>query len=233
MTMPKPYLQSPLRSWGRIGAVTLAISLFSAAAPAKATVITYNNSEKDAFFNDLKSGAYFESFSSFGGQEVASPQSFSFGGDSYTLSDGATIEYSSITGGDAQASVYPTTLQNSESLVIDFTSGNITAVGGNFFLTNNVFDPIAGGDVTATLGTGEVVTQASSASYDGEPFTGFTSTVPITSLTITGPDLEDEFVTLDSLWVGQSFEGVPEPRTWALMLGGMALLLGFRRRLRA
>ena len=231
--MKKCYTKSASKSCSRLSSAIVVIVLVAAASSAKATVITYNNSEKDAFFNDLKSGAYFESFSSYSGLSEPSGQSFSFGGDSYTLSDGATIEYSSTTGIDAQASVFPSTLTNAESLVITFTSGNVTAVGGNFFLTDDTFTPVGADSVTATLGTGETLGQPSSGTYDDEPFTGFTSTTPIASLTLTGPSVLDEFVTLDSLWVGQSFEGVPEPRSWALMLGGMALLLVSLRRARA
>ncbi len=222
----------------RVGAL-LAVGLAAAVSSAHAQVETYTG--QNSFLNSVASGAYEEGFNSFASQIVASPQAFSFGGFSYTLGvsggAGRNIYYSD--GGGTEGSVFPTTGGLSTSFVITFTSGNVTAVGGTFFDVDSNFGELASISVTATLATGQSIVLASTNDYNTEPFGGFTSDLPITSLTLTSPRSNSSRVvallSLDNLYVGRSTYAsavVPEPATWALLtLGGGALaVLGLRRR---
>jgi hypothetical protein len=200
------------------------------AQPARAQVTTYTS--QSAFINALTDPAYFESFNEFPGQNVASPQVFSFGPVGFSLNDNdpAGIFYSS--GSPDQGSVFPSVNAAPDSFVLTFT-GNVTAVGGTFFLTDLNFDSVGGFNVTATLATGENVVLMSTSSYSTQPFGGFTSTVPITSLTLTNSDGADAFVSLDNLYVSGT-AAVPEPSTWALgIIGIVALVLVGRRAAKA
>ena len=86
--------------------------------------------------------------------------------------------------------------------------------------------------MTATLSTGESIVLASTDSYSTEPFGGFVSTTPITSLTLTGTHLingQGAYISLDNLIV--SGTPVPEPTTWAQVgVGSLGLWLTARRR---
>ena len=215
-----------LRSMGSLAAAAAAICLFCSAAPIKAQVIEYD--DQDAFQNNLDSGAYFESFGMFNGDIVPEPQSFSLGGDDFTLTTagGEGIGYSSTTGvgatgSAAQASVFPSTDFSDETMTVTFGPG-ITAFSANFFLVDESYDSIPG-DVTITLSTGQSVTLSSTDNYSTQPFEGFTSDVPFDSFTITTSD-EDAFVAFDNFYLGQSDTDVPEPSAWALMLGGLGLV---------
>lgn len=197
----------------------------AATASLHAQVTTYTS--QPAFLNNLSSGAYFEGFSSFSGQALPSPQGFMGGVFSFSLSDGANNTIFYTTGSDAQGSVFATSNRVGDVFTINFTSGNVTAFGGNFFLSNGLENPDAGGNVTALLSTGQSITQASSSNYNTEPFYGFTSTAPVTSLTITGPGVAD-FVSIDNLFIGRN-TAVPEPATYVMIVGGLCALLGVQR----
>ena len=230
--MKLTFATTTLRFQACLGAVA-ALGIFGATATSHAAVTTYTS--QAAFFNALQDPAYFEGFNEFSGQVVASPQSFALGPLGFTLSDNdpAGIYYS--TGTAAEGSVFPTVNSAGESFTLTFT-GNVTAVGGTFFLTDINFTPIAGASVTATLATGQTIVLASTASYGTEPFGGFTSTTPITSLTLSAPAMNTGgtfvFNTLDNLIISGT-AAVPEPGTWALLASGGAVLLftAARRRL--
>ena len=128
-----------------------------------------------------------------------------------------------------------------ETLTVNFTSGNVTAVGGDIFTTfrwgianNNGF---ANGILDVSLNDGTTVSIMSPTNGTGlflsAPFAGFTSPGhTITSLTIT-EELPPSYggVTLGHLYVGTA---VPEPSTWSLLaLGAVALLGGSRMRRRS
>jgi len=111
-----------------------------------------------------------------------------------------------------------------QSLVITFGPG-ITAVGGNFFLSdiNDAFVPAA--PITLTLNDGTTTTYTPADTSD---FFGFTSTSALTSLTFAAP--VSNYATFDNLTVG-AVAAVPEAGTWALMAFGLAgLLLAARKR---
>jgi len=108
-----------------------------------------------------------------------------------------------------------------DPVVFTFTGNPVTAIGGNFFLTD-----ILGGfqnnvDVTIQLsdGTTETFNAASTSAYRG-----FIFTVPITSMTLP-PTVR--FHNVDNLTVGTA---VPEPTTIGLIATAGAIALVARRR---
>src|ERR1019366_7458916 len=82
--------------------------------------------------------------------------------------------------------------------------------------------------LTANGSTGSVVTPQ----YTGTAFIGFTSSTPITSVTLTGTTSE-EFPTISGVYFAPAGGGpaaVSEPSTWALaLLGGGLMVWAFRR----
>lgn len=212
----------------RLNAIAIACTI-CAASSLHAAVTTYTS--QSAFLNALQSPAYFENFNTHSGQIAPSPEIFTFGPVGFTLADGDRngIYYSSNL--PAQGSVFPEVGGPGERFVITFT-GAVTGVGGTFFLTDSAFDPVAGASLMATLATGETLVLASTNSYGTEPFGGFTSTVPITSLTLTAPFQTTNgtaaFLALDNLYVSGT-AAIPEPRTWTMILGGIGALAAMQR----
>ncbi|MGP1311073.1 MAG: hypothetical protein ACTS27_12830, partial [Phycisphaerales bacterium] len=71
-----------------------------------------------------------------------------------------------------------------DSISVDFTSGNVFAVGGNFWATDISVLP-TGTDISISLSDGTTVSYTSTGPSD---FRGFISDVAITNLTIDAPD---------------------------------------------
>jgi MYXO-CTERM domain-containing protein len=176
------------------------------AAPAMADVYT----DSASFLAAIEPGYYYNNFT--GVPTGAQPSlSYSSGGFSYTIS----------TGPGALSGLYNDTglvsTDNAQDvLYIEFTSGNVTAVGGNFWATDISFFPIAA-TVAINLSDGTSVSFNSTSAND---FRGFTSNVTITSMTIDAIDgVAFAWTAMDNLYVGM----VPAPGAMALLgLGGLA-----------
>lgn len=185
-----------------------------AAAPALATVYT----DSASFLANVQPGVYFEDFAGVPAGEAPS-LSFSDGTFSYDITAG-------FGGGTGTLFNDPGLISTNSAvdfLQIDFTSGNVTAVGGNMYATDIFFFPVVA-DMVITLSDGTVESFTSSSATD---FRGFTSGVVITSLTIEAVDgLAPAWATLQNFYVGAA---VPAPGALALLgLGGIAA--GRRRR---
>lgn len=109
---------------------------------------------------------------------------------------------------------------DNSSFTVTFTSNNVLAVGGNFFITdiNDAF--VANASVTLTYndGTTDTFTPADAAS-----FSGYVSTLPITSVVMSAPGTS-RFNTIDNLIVSS----IPTPGAAAML--ALAALVGGRRR---
>lgn len=179
-----------------------------AAAPAMATVYT----DSASFLNDVQAGYYFNNFT---GVPSGAQPSVSY--------DNGTFAYTITAAGAGSNQLFNdpnfvSTDSALDSLVVTFTSGNVTAVGGNFWSTDISFFPFAA-DVVIDLSDGTSVSFFSTSASD---FRGFTSTTAITSMTIDAVDpvAGPAWATLDNLYVGVA---VPAPGAMALLgLGGLA-----------
>lgn len=184
------------------------IALVASALPALAGVTTYTSSAQ--FLAALAPGAYTETFTL---PPVVPPSAYSNGVFGYTVS---------APNGLFTLGTDVGTNQENEALTIDFTSGNVHAVGGNFYATdiNPDFQSVL---MMITLSTGDTETWTPASLADS--FRGFTSDALITSLVIGAPG-QSLYATVDNLIVGT----VPEPQSWAL--AGVALAALFVRRRR-
>ena len=198
------------------------VSLGLSAIPTQATTIYTNQA---AFLAATQPGYYLETFNSLPQfTQLASPLNFSSNGFTYNATAPTAGFFNIGPSGDTWLS----TFHEFDPIVFNFTSNNVTSVGGFFFLTD-LTGNAAGGTVTVTLNNGKMfsVTDASSTS-----FIGFTTGVPIQSLTATPPSSGATlvFATVNDFITGKA---VPETGSSALLLGfGMAGLLGVGRSFR-
>ena len=186
---------------------------FAVASSAAMAGPVYTSSA--AFLTQVAPGSYTETFT---GLDIDSSPSFSGGGFSYTASAPQDIFFNGS---------FLSTSQIGEDLTITFTSGNVTAFGGNFFATN-ISDAFQSRSLTLSLSDGTVETFLASAL--GNSYRGFTSNVAITSLVISGTTGVSLYAGLDNFTVGAAVTPVPEPGTFALMALGLVGLRFVRRR---
>lgn len=225
-------------SWGR--SIPTLVFLVLGWCSASAAITPYTS--EAGFTPYLQTGYYFNDFTDAAAGDTLS---FSQGSFSYTISrvggvgvSGVPTDFvkSGIGQGDAVSSINP-----GVSLVITFTGGNPTAVGGNFFWTD-LSSPakVVTGTVRIQLndGTWQNVSSTAPGSSGNVGFGGFTTDgTPFTSLTfsLVGYTSGDRFATLDNFYVGSA---VPEPGGW-VAAGFVALFVigrtgfGFLRRKQA
>src|SRR5437868_13303186 len=153
------------------------VSLGFSVMTARATAIYTNQA---AFLAATQPGSYLETFNSLPQfTQLASPLSFSSNGFSYNATAPTAGFFNLGPTGDTWLS----TFHEFDPIIFNFTSNNVTSVGGFFFLTD-LTGNVAGGTVTVTLNNGKMfsITDAVSTSL-----IGFTTRVPIQSLTVPPP----------------------------------------------
>ena len=188
---------------------------FAVAGQASADVFT----DSASFMSALEPGAYTNDFS----DTFAGPSGdlmYSGGGFSYTVGTANAL-------GPAISGLFNdpglvSTDNAGDGILVTFTSGNVTAVGGNFWSTDINFQA-APATVTITLDDGTTEIFSSSSSID---FRGFTSVSTISSIFIDTDDAAaPTWSAMDNLTVGTN---IPAPGTAALL--GLGGLVATRRR---
>jgi PEP-CTERM motif len=191
-----------------------------ACASAFAATTTYTSPA--AFLAQVAPGAYTETFTL--DPDFGPSFTFSSGGFAYTaVASGGTDVYLS---GDFLGN-----FSSNQSMTLTFTAGSPTAIGGEFFITDSS-DNFVSAPVTVTLSDGTTST-FTPVGDQSTGFRGFTSTLPIASLTMAIPG-SLRFNTLDNLVVGKAVvAAVPEASTWLMMGLGLTGLALVRRQRRA
>jgi hypothetical protein len=196
--------------------------VFSTTAMISQSSATTIYTSEAAFLAHTQPGSYLETFDSLPQfTAVTSPLSFSKNGFSYTAS--APTFFNVGTPGD----VWLSTFDRSTNIVFDFTSNSVTAVGGNFFVTD-VPGNVVAGTITVTLDNG---TTFSVSAPSATSFVGFTTSSPIHSLTFIPPPsgANEVFGTVNNFITGRS---VPESgSTLPLIAIGLASIGLLRRKL--
>ena len=188
------------------------LALLSASSYA---AVVYNTSA--SFLAHVAPGSYTNTFTGLSSPPLGSPALFSGNGFAYSASSPGDIY---LEGG-----FLGTNLPNFP-LTINFTSGNVFAIGANFYATNlsDAFQAVSM-SITLSDGTTETFTPTSLANS----YRGFVSNVAITSLVLLAPGVS-LYAGLDNLTVGRAALAVPEPATWLLVGLGLVGLLVARRR---
>ena len=192
----------------------LAATLWAVASSASAVTTIYTTSA--SFLAQVAPGSYTNTFT--GAVDAALSYSYSGGSFAYTV----TAPPAGF-GDDVYLSgTFIGNLYANASLTVTFTSGNVRAIGGNFYITNSS-DAFVAAPITINLSDGTTTTFSPGTAAD---YRGFVSTVSITSLVMLAPGAS-RYNTIDNLTVGTP---VPEPGSYALMALGLAAVLAARRK---
>jgi len=164
----------------------------------RATTIYYNQA---AFLAAIAAGYYYDDFSWLGWGTISNVTSYQFGPvNGFAYSAYAFNGLYSVPGAMS-------TNTAGDPLALTFNGLPVTAVGGDFLATDFNGYPVS--DVTTiTLNDGTVV----ALTYP-TTFVGFTSDVPITSLTITCGT--SNWATYDNFYVGQFAVSAVEEQSWS------------------
>jgi hypothetical protein len=203
--------------------VALSLTLLLSITSAYADIYT----DKTTFLQHVQPGYYLETFDELPAfAKITTPYPFSGNGFNYNAS--APLELFGIQVSPPSDNALSTNVPQ-DPLTLTFTSNNVTAVGGNFFLTDHDGHPIPG-TVSLMLSDGTHYNVTGSA-QSPQPFVGFT-TAPnqfITSLTL-NTQVSMGWNTVNNLYVGKV---VPAPGSLMVFAGTglttLSLLLRRRR----
>lgn len=193
-----------IKKWVAVAVLASCLLLTRSQLSAQSTVYT----SSATFFANVSPGFYTETFTGNPGT-YDSGAGFSSLGFSYIFDAAGGVEPLYRSG------AFIGNTYSQQSLTITFTSGNVTALGGNFFLTDVNDNPLTG-TVTITLSDGTVESFTTTSASDYRGFTSDNGTV-ITSLVLSAP-LAAQFNSMDNFTVGVA---VPEPASIAMI--GLAI----------
>lgn len=202
--------------------LALCVGFIATPDVSKAAIIL--ETDQVGFTSALAAGSYLETFNT--GIRVTQP-SFTFTGGTpsygYTISvpePNRNVFASGLIVGNGNAG---------QPLAITPTTGNISALGGNFFITNRVdvfqAEPET---LTVTDSLGATLTLTFQPSRFENSFLGFRSNGFITSVVLSAPPMGTDnatyrYNTLDNIIVGQLASAVPEPASAALTVAGLTI----------
>lgn len=190
-------------------------SLCATASCAFATTTIYTN--QSSFLAAVAPDSYTEAFTGGAGQAP----SYFFQG---AFQGGGNYSYMVDTAGGSNVyrdgTFISTFSYNNELRLIFFGGNSINAVGGNFFATNTFDQFVPGVSITLNLSDG---TSTTFTPVSPNEYRGLISTAFIQSLVMAAPG-PLAANTIDNLTVGVA-AAVPEPRTYVLMVMGLAAVL--------
>lgn len=200
----------------------LAACTVMVAASAHADITVYT--DRAAFLNAVPHSAT-DSFDDLTMNEIAGPLSRSVGPYGYQASVGPSESsfYPSGIAGD----VWLTGTMSSDVVRFGAFSSGVVGFGGNFFGTDSfgAFMPGQTVELTATAGGESKTYTLMDASLDS--FVAFVADAPLTSVSF--QNMESNGTVY---WAGANnvVLAVPEPATWSMLLGGLAVTALARRR---
>jgi hypothetical protein len=185
--------------------------------------LTNTFTDRTSFLNNTAPSFYLEDFNSqIVNTPVNLPLTFSQNGFSYAVTavnlNNPNVSPKPFFDNTFGSPALSTDLINFTSIVISFTSGNVTAVGGNIFTTRPGVGAQSQG-MNSFLNDGTTLNVNSTTIAPG-PFIGFTSDTPITSLTISIDNGSNRNPNLDNFYVG----AVPVPFEFSPKLGVLGLI---------
>ena len=161
------------------------------------------------------------------GVELSTPLSRLAGQFSYVASAGPASDF--LTASNGASDIWLSTNVGTDAMTFSNFSTGVQAVGGFFFGTD-----IAGNattvpaiTVTATDSDGTVIQTVLNPALSS--FLGFASTGAVISLTVTVGDQPGVWATANDLTLG-TVSSVPEPASFCLIAGGLAVFGVFARR---
>lgn len=194
--------------------IAAALAALLLSVPSQAATVLYT--DEAAFLSVLAFDSYLEEFSAYTYGSYAAPSLNLSGGSGFAYTLSAPLNLYSGNGDMSTNSA-------GDALTATFTGSPVTAVGGLFYATNIDGDYQAG-NILVTLNDG---TTRSFSPPNTSSFTGFTSDVAITSITIDATS--GNWPTMDNFYVGAA---VPEPSGLVLCGFGAGALIMLRRRRR-
>lgn len=156
---------------------------------------------------------------------IAGPLARMAGSHSYSASVG-TNSSSFYPAADGAVDIWLASYNRQDTITASGFSSGVSAVGGYFFGSNNVGLSTPATEITVRATDAGGTTTELLLNPGTATFRGFVSTGGLTSLTLwvganQGVGEVDVFPTLNDLTLAVA---VPEPQSYALMLGGLALL---------
>jgi hypothetical protein len=197
-------------------AIAAAVGLNTGADAATffTTPVTYQAASKGNVAYDFAGIAPAGSFQDVGSSYTRGPVEFTTAGSGFIID--TNYAGGSFYNGRAFYSSQPST-----STVLNL--GGVTAFSLNYGSYGD-----SNGPVTFTLNDGSTYATTFPAAYDATSFLGFTSNVGISSLTIGNPNTSYGITDVLNFQVG-SIAPLPEPSTWAMMIGGFGMIGGSMR----
>jgi len=167
-----------------------------------------------SFLSNVDAGVSFNDFSELTQGSTPASLSYTIGDFSYDI----TSSSGSFFNGPGFVS------SAGSDVIVNFTSGNVTAIGGNFWGAGRSFGSLVR-DMVITLSDGTTVSFTSAGSTE---FRGFTSDLAITSMNIHLVDGLRDRTSLDNFYVGTTVSVVPLPSAAWAAFGTFGLLGGVR-----
>ena len=151
--------------------------------------------DKTSFLANMKTGYWLEEFN--GVPNLTFVQEINLSGNGYVFKVTAPT-------GFFQPTDIISANEIKDAITITITQGTVTAIGGNFWGTDFNFVPVPT-QITVKLSDGSQEVFNTNSSTE---FRGFTSTIPITSITFDADDTaEVAWATMDNLYLGEAGAG--------------------------